>query len=104
MTPRAFCTGGDHRPPPWGGSCACGLVTRVPKRTAAQTAAPLVPPEVRDLIARCLYEGPEDPLERDASDEQRLSGALRLRADRMLLALAAAGLVITADPALSQAA
>ena len=108
MTPRAFCTGGDHRPPPTGGSCACGMVTRVPRVSAPQNVAPLVRPEVRDLIARCLYDGPEDPFAPEAStsrpDQQRLSGILRRRADRMLLALAAAGLVISADGELVQAA
>ena len=35
MPPRVLCPGGDHRPPATGGSCACGMVTRVPSRTAA---------------------------------------------------------------------
>lgn len=108
MTPRAFCTGGDHRPPPWGGSCACGMVTRVPRRSATSDVAPLVRSEVRDLIARCLYDGLDDRLAPDASDgrpeQERVSGSLRLRADRILIALAAAGLVISTDGQLRQVA
>ena len=109
MPPRAFCPGGDHRPPATGGSCACGMVTRVPTRVPRRTAPPpLVRPEVRDAIARCLYDGPGDPLAPDASDHRpddvRMSGILRRRADRMLAALAAAGLVISADGDLRQAA
>ena len=110
MPPRALCPGGDHRPPATGGSCACGMVTRVPTRRPARTAPPppLVRPEVRDAIARCLYDGPGDPLAPDASDHRpddvRMSGILRRRADRMLAALAAAGLVVSADGDLRQAA
>jgi hypothetical protein len=84
------------------------MVTRVPRRGTPPNVSPLVRPEVRDLIARCLYDGPGDPLAPDASDgrpdQERLSGILRLRADRMLVALAAAGLVISADGQLRQAA
>jgi hypothetical protein len=108
MPPRAFCPGGDHRPPATGGSCACGMVTRVPSPRPAVRPGPLVRPEVRDAIARCLYDGPGDPLAPDASDhrpaDMRISGLLRMRADRMLAALAAAGLVVTADGDLRQAA
>ena len=109
MPPRALCPGGDHRPPATGGSCACGMVTRVPTRKPAQTPPPpLVRPEVRDAIARCLYDGPGDPLAPDASDhrpdDMRMSAILRRRADRMIAALAAAGLVVTADGDLRAAA
>ncbi|GAA3172840.1 hypothetical protein GCM10010531_27970 [Blastococcus jejuensis] len=109
MPPRALCPGGDHRPPATGGSCACGMVTRVPTRRPARTTPPpLVRPEVRDAIARCLYDGPGDPLAPDASDHRpddlRMSAILRRRADRMVAALAAAGLVISADGDLRQAA
>ena len=108
MSPRAFCPGGDHRPPPTGGSCACGMVTRVPTAKAPVRAEPVVRPEVRDALARCLYDGPGDPLALDASDhrpdELRMSAILRRRADRMLAALAAAGLAVTADGELRQAA
>ena len=108
MSPRAFCPGGDHRPPATGGSCACGMVTRVPTRPAPVRPGPLVRPEVRDALARCLYDGPGDPLAHDATDHRpdslRISGLLRLRADRMIAALAAAGLVVTVDGELRQAA
>jgi hypothetical protein len=109
MPPRASCPGGDHRPPSTGGSCACGMVTRIPTSTPVRTAPrPLVPPEVRDALARCLYDGPGDPLAPDAADHRpddvRMSGILRRRADRMIAALAAAGLVVTADGGLRQAA
>ena len=112
MPPRASCPGGDHRPPSTGGACACGLVTRVPARPAVRAATPLlrppVPPEVRDALARCLYDGPGDPLAPDATDHRpddlRMSALLRRRADRMIAALAAAGLVVTAEGELRQAA
>jgi len=109
MSPRAFCPGGDHRPPATGGTCACGMVTRVPtRRQAPVRPGPLVRPEVRDALARCLYDGPGDPLAPDATDHRpddvRISGLLRLRADRMIAALAAAGLVVTVDGELRQAA
>ncbi|WP_164704344.1 hypothetical protein [Blastococcus litoris] len=69
---------------------------------------PLVRPEVRDALARCLYDGPGDPLAPDATDhrpaELRMSAILRRRADRMLAALAAAGLVVTDDGELRRAA
>jgi hypothetical protein len=107
MSPRAFCPGGDHRPPATGGSCACGMVTRVPTRPAPVRPGPLVRPEVRDALARCLYDGPGDPLATDAADHRpadvRISNLLRLRADRMIAALAAAGLVVTPDGALQAA-
>jgi hypothetical protein len=109
MPPRALCPGGDHRPPATGGSCACGMVTKIPTRQPVRSAPrPLVPPEVRDALARCLYDGPGDPLAPDATDHRpdamRMSGILRQRADRMLAALAAAGLVVTADGELRRAA
>jgi hypothetical protein len=108
MPPRAHCPGGDHRPPSTGGSCACGMVTRVPTRAAVPPPRPLVPPDVRDALARCLYDGPGDPLARDVTDHRpddlRMSEILRRRADRMIAAMAAAGLVVTADGGLSRAA
>jgi hypothetical protein len=109
MPPRPLCPGGDHRPPATGGSCACGMVTRVPTRRSVRTAPPpLVRPEVRDALARCLYDGPGDPLAPDASDHRpdamRMSGILRNKAEKMLAALAAAGLVITEDGELARAA
>jgi hypothetical protein len=109
MPPRVSCPGGDHRPPSTGGSCACGMVTRIPQAAPRRTAPkPLVPPEVRDALARCLYDGPGDPLAPDVTDhrpdDMRMSGVLRRRADRMIAALAAAGLVVTADGEIRQAA
>ena len=41
MPPRAFCPGGDHRPPATGGSCACGMVTRVPSPRPPVRPGPL---------------------------------------------------------------
>ena len=111
MPPRALCPGGDHRPPATGGSCACGMVTRVVTRKAKPVRSgppPLVRPEVRDALARCLYDGPGDPLAPDATDHRpdalRMSGILRRKAEKMLAALAAAGLVITEDGDLARAA
>ena len=111
MPPRALCPGGDHRPPATGGSCACGMVTRVVTRKPEPVRPgppPLVRPEVRDALARCLYDGPGDPLAPDASDHRpdamRMSGILRNKAEKMLAALAAAGLVITEDGELARAA
>ncbi len=108
MSPRALCPGGDHRPPAAGGPCACGMVTRVPSPKAPERPGPLVRPEVRDALARCLYDGPGDPLAPDVTDhrpdEVRMSAILRRRADRMLAALAAAGLVVSADGELPQVA
>jgi hypothetical protein len=109
MRPRVSCPGGDHRPPATGGSCACGMVTRVPSHQPSRSAPrPLVPPEVRDALARCLYDGPGDPLAPDATDHRpddvRMSGLLRRRADRMIAALAAAGLTVTTDGEFRQSA
>ena len=109
MPPRVSCPGGDPRPPTTGGSCACGMVTKIrtspPLRTPAR---PIVPPDVRDALARCLYDGPGDPLAPDVTDhrpdDMRMSGILRRRADRMIAALAAAGLMVTADGEVRQAA
>lgn len=78
------CSGGRHEAPKTGGSCPCGMVTRIlaaPKRPAAGPA-----PEVLALLAQCLDEGSEGL---DAA----ASGLLRERADRLLAALATAGLL-----------
>ncbi len=107
MSPRALCPGSDHRPPATGGSCACGMVTRIPPKASPRPAL-LVRPDVRDALARCLYDGPGDPLAPDATDHRpadvRMSNLLRLRADRMLAALAAAGIVVTTDGELRRTA
>ena len=102
MPPRVLCPGGDHRPPASGGSCACGMVTRVPSARPPVRPGPLVPPEVRDMLARCLYDGPGDPLAPEA--DMQISRLLRLRADRVLALLSDAGLVVTAGGELQQAA
>src|SRR4051812_45212656 len=101
MPPRVLCPGGDHRPPATGGSCACGMVTRVPTRKPPVRPGPLVPPEVRDMLARCLYDGPGDPLAPDVNNhrlaDMQISRLLRLRADRVLALLSDAGLVVRTD-------
>jgi hypothetical protein len=66
------CTGAEHRPPSAGGSCPCGMVTRIPARRPEPARA------VRDLLVRSLGDVP------DAS----------AAADRLLAALAAAGLAV----------
>lgn len=75
-----ICAHGDHRAPVTGGTCRCGLVTRVP---ASRPAAP-GDARVRDLIAGCLAGRGGVT---DLAD-------LRARADRVLDALATAGLVV----------
>jgi hypothetical protein len=64
------------------------MVTRIP---AAKRPAPAPPPEVLALLARCLDEGAEGL---DAA----ASGLLRERADRLLAALTAAGLLSPVTP------
>jgi hypothetical protein len=86
MFERGLCPGGDHRAPKTGGSCACGMVTRIP---AARRAPAQPPAEVLALLAQCLDDG-SDIL--DAAS----SGLLRERADRLLAALTTAGLVLSA--------
>ena len=85
------------------------MVTRIPTRRPIPSAPrPLVPADVRDALARCLYDGPGDPLAPDVTDHRpddlRMSGVLRRRADRMIAALAAAGLVVSTDGEIRQAA
>ena len=82
-----LCSGGKHLPPTTGGSCACGMVTRIPapKRPAAGP-----PPEVLALLAWCLEDGAEAL---DAS----ASGLLRDRAGQLMAALTTAGLVPGAE-------
>ena len=81
------CSGGKHLPPVTGGSCACGMVTRIPapKRPAA---AP--PPEVLALLAQCLDDGV-------GALDAASAGLLRALADRLLAALTTAGLLLSAD-------
>ena len=80
------CSGGKHLAPKTGGSCACGMVTRIPapKRPAAGP-----PPEVLALLAQCLDDGV-------AALDVAASTLLQERADRLLAAFTTAGLVISA--------
>ena len=80
------CSGGRHEAPKTGGSCPCGMVTRIlaPKRPAAGP-----PPEVLALLAQCLDDGCE-------GFDAAASGLLRERADRLLAALTTAGLLLSA--------
>ena len=81
-----LCSGGRHLPPATGGSCPCGMVTRIP----APEPAPAAPtPEVLTLLARCLDDGVEGL-------EGAAAGLLRARADRLMAALTTAGLVLSA--------
>ncbi|MGY1773614.1 hypothetical protein [Blastococcus sp. SYSU D00813] len=82
MNGYGVCRGGDHRAPQSGGSCPCGMVTRIPARRPAP--APLGA-DVLDLLERCLRDGP------GALDPQA-SGLLRDRAAQLLAALDVAGL------------
>jgi len=82
----AKCSGGKHTAPQAGGSCPCGMVTRIPARKKP-VAGP--PPEVLALLAQCLDEGAQGL---DAA----AAGLLRERADRLIAALSTAGLVISA--------
>ncbi len=79
------CSGGNHLAPKAGGSCPCGMVTRIlaPKRPAAGP-----PPEVLALLAQCLDDGSE-------ALDAAASRLLRERADRLLAALTTAGLVLS---------
>jgi hypothetical protein len=74
------CSGGNHHAPKTGGSCPCGMVTRLP--TSAEP-----PPEVLELLAQCLEDGVEGL---DAGAVM----LLRERADRLLAAFTTAGLEI----------
>ena len=81
MSQTGRCSGGNHHAPRTGGSCPCGMVTHLP------VPADEPPPEVLELLARCLGDGIE------ALD----AGAallLRERADRLLAAFSTAGLEI----------
>ncbi|SET09543.1 hypothetical protein SAMN04488546_1416 [Geodermatophilus poikilotrophus] len=80
------CSGGNHPAPKAGGSCPCGMVTRIPA-PGRPAAGP--PPEVLALLAQCFDDG-------SASLDAATAGLLRERADRLLSALTTAGLVISA--------
>jgi hypothetical protein len=106
-----LCTGGKHLAPATGGSCPCGMVTRIPapKRPPAGP-----PPEVRAMLAEYLDEWSESleaaasrllrELEAAASRllrelEAAASRPLREQADRLMAALSAAGLLLGAGDA-----
>ncbi len=80
------CSGGKHLAPKTGGSCPCGMVTRIlaPKRPVAGP-----PPEVLALLAQCLNDGSQ-------ALDAAASGLLRERADQLMAALTTAGLVLSA--------
>jgi hypothetical protein len=79
------CSGAKHLAPRTGGSCPCGMVTRIPapKRPAAGP-----PPELVALLVQCLDDGAEAL---DAAAARLLSE----RADRLLAAFTTAGLMIS---------
>jgi len=106
-----LCTGGKHLAPATGGSCPCGMVTRIPapKRPPAGP-----PPEVLAMRAQYLDEWSES-LEAAASQvlreleaaasrllrelEAAASRLLREQADRLMAALSTTGLVLSAGDA-----
>jgi hypothetical protein len=77
------CPGSNHVAPKTGGSCPCGMVTRIPPRTRP-AAAPS--PEVLTLLTQCLDDAAEG-LNGAASEP------LSERAGRLLAALTTAGLL-----------
>ncbi|SDN85434.1 hypothetical protein [Geodermatophilus sp. DSM 45219] len=79
------CSGGKHLAAKAGGSCPCGMVTRIPARKRP-AAGP--PPEVLALLAQCLDDG-------SAGLDAAAAGLLRERADRLVAALTTAGLVLS---------
>lgn len=86
MFESGWCSGGRHLAPKTGGSCPCGMVTRIlaPKRPAVGP-----PPEVLALLAQCLDDHSEGL-------DAVASGLLRERTDRLLAALTSAGLLRSA--------
>ncbi|MGY1747023.1 hypothetical protein [Blastococcus sp. SYSU D00695] len=94
MNGSGSCRGGDHRAPQDGGSCPCGMVTRVPARRPAaprrnDTGAAPDPADSNAvgldtaalaLLERCLREG-------TGALDPAASTLLRDRATRLLAAL-----------------
>jgi hypothetical protein len=89
MPAREECPGSDHRPPAGGGACDCGMVTRIPVGIPATGRV-----DVRTVLASCLDEGVSS------------SGApvVQQRVDRVLAALADAGLAVTQESRLRRPA
>jgi hypothetical protein len=77
------CPSSNHVAPKTGGSCPCGMVTRIP---APKRPAPAPSPEVLALLAQCLDDGTQ-------GIDAAAAGLLRERADRLLAALTTAGLL-----------
>ena len=88
------CPAGDHRAPRTGGSCACGLVTLVPATVAGFR------PGVRELLGRCLDDGPSAAV----PEHTAIARVAQERVDRLLEALAEAGLTLTPRPEARQPA
>lgn len=86
MPPREECPRSDHRAPADGGSCACGMVTRIPVVRAPG------PTDVRDVLARCL----ENEAAGARPSGQR-APVLQQRVERVLAALVDAGFVVAPD-------
>ena len=81
------CRGGDHRAPQSGGSCPCGMVTRIPARRPAPepVAAQALGTDVLALLERCLRDAP-------GALDPAASELLRERAVQLLAALGPAAL------------
>ncbi|MGY2064403.1 hypothetical protein [Blastococcus sp. SYSU DS0619] len=90
MLAREDCTSSDHRAPADGGSCACGMVTRIPVAQAP------VATDVRDVLARCLDD---EAFGAPAGARPSADGApvLQQRVERVLAALVEAGFVVAPD-------
>ena len=82
MSESGRCSRGNHVAPKTGGSCPCGMVTRLPSSAAEP------PPEVLELLAQCLADGAE-------ALDAGAAMLLRDRADRLLAAFSTAGLEIS---------
>lgn len=86
MVGSGWCRGGRHEVPKAGGSCPCGMVTRIPA-PARPAAGP--PPEILALLAQCLDDG-------SRGVDAAAAGLLSERADQLFAALTTAGLLLSA--------